>query len=179
MTWSIPAPPPRAVLRKPEAALRHRLRQAGRPASWSTAFVTEVSQDLWILFPWDTEAQFSVPLVKRDGHDLVYDHEHFSQLELPDRRSSGRRAHRRAAGGVPATGITPAAAGDRSRAFGPADDQMRELLSGAGLAVAVFDGVQPKSDRSATWRRASPLFAPASMTASSPWVADRRSIPGR
>jgi xanthine phosphoribosyltransferase len=30
------------------------------------SFVTEVSQDTWILFPWDTEAQFSVPLVKRE-----------------------------------------------------------------------------------------------------------------
>ena len=29
-------------------------------------FVTEVSQDTWILFPWDTEQAFSVPLVKRD-----------------------------------------------------------------------------------------------------------------
>ena len=27
--------------------------------------VTEVSQDTWILFPWDTEPQFSVPLAKR------------------------------------------------------------------------------------------------------------------
>lgn len=30
------------------------------------SFVTEVSQDTWILFPWDTEPQFSVPLVKRE-----------------------------------------------------------------------------------------------------------------
>jgi xanthine phosphoribosyltransferase len=29
-------------------------------------FVTEVSQDTWILFPWDTEPQFSVPLARRD-----------------------------------------------------------------------------------------------------------------
>ena len=29
-------------------------------------FVTEVSQDTWILFPWDTEPQFAVPLAKRD-----------------------------------------------------------------------------------------------------------------
>ena len=29
-------------------------------------YVTEVSQDTWILFPWDTEPQFSVPLAKRD-----------------------------------------------------------------------------------------------------------------
>ena len=36
---------------------------AGKPLVDS--FVTEVSQDTWILFPWDTEPQFSVPLVKR------------------------------------------------------------------------------------------------------------------
>lgn len=29
------------------------------------SFITEVSQDTWILFPWDTEQQFSVPLAKR------------------------------------------------------------------------------------------------------------------
>jgi xanthine phosphoribosyltransferase len=29
-------------------------------------FVTEVSQDTWILFPWDTEPQFSPPLARRD-----------------------------------------------------------------------------------------------------------------
>ncbi|HEX3348309.1 MAG TPA: xanthine phosphoribosyltransferase [Acetobacteraceae bacterium] len=32
-------------------------------------FVTEVSQDTWILFPWDTEPQFSVPLAKRERAD--------------------------------------------------------------------------------------------------------------
>jgi xanthine phosphoribosyltransferase len=32
-------------------------------------FVTEVSQDTWILFPWDTEPQFSVPLAKREHND--------------------------------------------------------------------------------------------------------------
>jgi xanthine phosphoribosyltransferase len=31
------------------------------------SFVTEVSQDTWILFPWDTEPQFAVPLVRREG----------------------------------------------------------------------------------------------------------------
>ena len=31
------------------------------------SYVTEVSQDTWILFPWDTEPQFSVPLARR-GH---------------------------------------------------------------------------------------------------------------
>jgi xanthine phosphoribosyltransferase len=30
------------------------------------SFVTEVSQDTWILFPWDTEPQFAVPLAKRE-----------------------------------------------------------------------------------------------------------------
>jgi len=30
-------------------------------------FITEVSQDTWILFPWDTELQFSEPLAKRSG----------------------------------------------------------------------------------------------------------------
>jgi len=28
-------------------------------------FVTEVSQDTWILFPWDTEPQFVAPLARR------------------------------------------------------------------------------------------------------------------
>jgi xanthine phosphoribosyltransferase len=30
-------------------------------------FVTEVSQDTWILFPWDTEPQFVAPLAHRSG----------------------------------------------------------------------------------------------------------------
>ncbi len=30
------------------------------------SFVTEVSQDTWILFPWDTEPTFSMPLAKRE-----------------------------------------------------------------------------------------------------------------
>ncbi len=29
------------------------------------SFVTEVSQDTWILFPWDTEPQFIAPLAQR------------------------------------------------------------------------------------------------------------------
>jgi xanthine phosphoribosyltransferase len=37
---------------------------AGRPLVDS--FVTEVSQDTWILFPWDTELQMAVPLAKRE-----------------------------------------------------------------------------------------------------------------
>ncbi len=35
----------------------------GRPAV--DTYVTEVSQDTWILFPWDTEPQFVAPLAKR------------------------------------------------------------------------------------------------------------------
>jgi xanthine phosphoribosyltransferase len=37
----------------------------GRPLVDS--FITEVSQDTWILFPWDTEAQFIPPIVKGAG----------------------------------------------------------------------------------------------------------------
>ena len=38
-----------------------------KPAGRDTVdtFVTEVSQDTWILFPWDTEPQFVAPLAKR------------------------------------------------------------------------------------------------------------------
>ena len=40
-----------------------------KPAGRDTVdtFITEVSQDTWILFPWDTEPQFVAPLVKRGG----------------------------------------------------------------------------------------------------------------
>jgi xanthine phosphoribosyltransferase len=38
---------------------------AGRAAV--DLFITEVSQDTWILFPWDTEPQFVAPLAKRGG----------------------------------------------------------------------------------------------------------------
>ena len=38
---------------------------AGLPAI--DTFVTEVSQDTWILFPWDTEPQFIEPLARRAG----------------------------------------------------------------------------------------------------------------
>jgi xanthine phosphoribosyltransferase len=37
---------------------------AGR--SLVDTYVTEVSQTTWILFPWDTEPQFAVPLAKRE-----------------------------------------------------------------------------------------------------------------
>ena len=36
---------------------------AGKPLV--DTFVTEVSQETWILFPWDTEQQFAPPLVRR------------------------------------------------------------------------------------------------------------------
>jgi xanthine phosphoribosyltransferase len=35
---------------------------AGKPLV--DTFITEVSQDTWILFPWDTEAQFVAPIAK-------------------------------------------------------------------------------------------------------------------
>lgn len=38
---------------------------AGRPVVDS--FITEVSQDTWILFPWDTELQFVQPIVRARG----------------------------------------------------------------------------------------------------------------
>jgi len=38
---------------------------AGRPLV--DTFITEVSQDTWILFPWDTESQFVTPLAGRDN----------------------------------------------------------------------------------------------------------------
>jgi xanthine phosphoribosyltransferase len=37
---------------------------AGKPAV--DLFITEVTQDTWIMFPWDTEPQFAVPLAKRE-----------------------------------------------------------------------------------------------------------------
>ncbi len=36
---------------------------AGRPLV--DTFITEVSQDTWILFPWDTESRFVEPIVSR------------------------------------------------------------------------------------------------------------------
>jgi xanthine phosphoribosyltransferase len=37
---------------------------AGKPLV--DMFITEVTQDTWIMFPWDTEPQFAVPLAKRE-----------------------------------------------------------------------------------------------------------------
>ncbi|WP_027185716.1 xanthine phosphoribosyltransferase [Desulfovibrio inopinatus] len=38
----------------------------GRPLV--DAFVTEVSQDTWILFPWDSQPQFIEPIYQTTGH---------------------------------------------------------------------------------------------------------------
>ena len=54
----------RALLPKAHFACVY-AKPAGRPNVDS--FITEVSQDTWILFPWDTEAQFVEPLARRGG----------------------------------------------------------------------------------------------------------------
>lgn len=54
----------RALLPKAHFAAIY-AKPAGRTSVDS--FVTEVSQDTWILFPWDTEPQFVAPLAKRGG----------------------------------------------------------------------------------------------------------------
>jgi xanthine phosphoribosyltransferase len=51
----------RALLPKAHFAAIY-AKPAGRPIVDS--FITEVSQDTWILFPWDTEAQFVAPLAR-------------------------------------------------------------------------------------------------------------------
>jgi len=38
---------------------------AGKPLV--DTFITEVSQDTWIMFPWDTEPQFIAPLARKPG----------------------------------------------------------------------------------------------------------------
>jgi xanthine phosphoribosyltransferase len=52
----------RALLPKAHFACVY-AKPAGRDAV--DTFVTEVSQDTWILFPWDTEPQFIEPLARR------------------------------------------------------------------------------------------------------------------
>jgi xanthine phosphoribosyltransferase len=51
----------RALLPKAHFAAIY-AKPAGRPLVDS--FITEVSQDTWILFPWDTEPQFVAPLAR-------------------------------------------------------------------------------------------------------------------
>ena len=57
----------RALLPKAHFAAIY-AKPAGKPLVHD--YVTEVSQDTWILFPWDTELQASVPLVKRDKSNV-------------------------------------------------------------------------------------------------------------
>ena len=54
----------RALLPKAHFATVY-AKPAGKPLV--DDFVTEVSQDTWILFPWDTEHAFSVPLARREA----------------------------------------------------------------------------------------------------------------
>ena len=54
----------RALLPKAHFATVY-AKPAGRPLV--DTFVTEVSQDTWILFPWDMEAQAIDPIVRRRG----------------------------------------------------------------------------------------------------------------
>ena len=51
----------RALLPKAHYATVY-AKPAGKPLA--DTFVTEVSQDTWILFPWDTEQQFVPPIAK-------------------------------------------------------------------------------------------------------------------
>jgi xanthine phosphoribosyltransferase len=53
----------RALLPKAHFATVY-AKPAGKPLV--DTFITEVSQNTWIMFPWDTEPQFSVPLAKRE-----------------------------------------------------------------------------------------------------------------
>ncbi|WP_198374225.1 xanthine phosphoribosyltransferase [Neoroseomonas rubea] len=54
----------RALLPKAHFATVY-AKPAGKPTV--DTFITEVSQDTWILFPWDTEPQFVAPIVKSAG----------------------------------------------------------------------------------------------------------------
>ena len=64
MIWSIPAATAKLVRRLlPKAHLATvYAKPAGKPVV--DTFITEVSQDTWILFPWDTEPQFVAPLAR-------------------------------------------------------------------------------------------------------------------
>ncbi len=53
----------RAILPKAHFATVY-AKPAGR--ALVDTYITEVSQNTWILFPWDTEPQFAVPLAKRE-----------------------------------------------------------------------------------------------------------------
>ncbi|MCX7630660.1 MAG: xanthine phosphoribosyltransferase, partial [Geminicoccaceae bacterium] len=51
----------RAMLPKAHFATVY-AKPAGRPIV--DTFVTEVSQDTWILFPWDTEPRYAAPIAR-------------------------------------------------------------------------------------------------------------------
>jgi xanthine phosphoribosyltransferase len=55
----------RALLPKAHFATVY-AKPAGNPVV--DTFITEVSQDTWILFPWDTEPQFIAPIAKSAGN---------------------------------------------------------------------------------------------------------------
>lgn len=55
----------RAMLPKAHFATVY-AKPAGKPTV--DTFITEVSQDTWILFPWDTEPQFIAPIAKARGN---------------------------------------------------------------------------------------------------------------
>jgi xanthine phosphoribosyltransferase len=55
----------RALLPKAHFATVY-AKPAGKPQV--DTFITEVSQDTWILFPWDTEPQFVAPIAKSHGN---------------------------------------------------------------------------------------------------------------
>jgi xanthine phosphoribosyltransferase len=54
----------RALLPKAHLATVY-AKPAGKPVVHT--FITEVSQDTWILFPWDTEPQFVAPLARKSA----------------------------------------------------------------------------------------------------------------
>ena len=65
MTWSTPARPPRWCASLIPAAHFATVyaKPMGRPMV--DTFITEVSQDTWIFFPWDTGLAFQPPI--REG----------------------------------------------------------------------------------------------------------------
>jgi xanthine phosphoribosyltransferase len=56
----------RAILPKAHFATVY-AKPAGK--SLVDTYITTVSQDTWIMFPWDTEPHFAVPLAKREKHE--------------------------------------------------------------------------------------------------------------
>ena len=58
----------RALLPKAHFATVY-AKPAGRPLV--DTFITEVSQDTWILFPWDTALSFAPPIARNSRTDLI------------------------------------------------------------------------------------------------------------